>query len=455
MNKKKKSVLIIGAGPAGIFSAYELSKNQNLDIFLVDEGNNLTKRNCVVRTSNKECVHCKTCNITHGFGGAGTFSDCKLSLTPFNVGGDIVDYIGGYKAKKYIKKVDNIFSRFDTDRDKRETIGSKKNNNYKNIERKLKNVGLSLNYCPTKHLGTDGTLDVMTNMYYYLLTAGVKMYFNTKVIKINEDKTIVTDSPFSCNLDRKYDYIIVAVGRSGNTWLSKQAKDLCLKTASDKFDIGVRVEVPYDVTKEPTDELYDMKIYNKYNHNYKCRTFCTNPKGFVSEEHYDDDIVLANGHSYADTKSEYTNFAVLCTMPLHYNNQGINIVKEFNNVTKHKLAVNSFKYAFGFSDENISIDNPNYVTDVRITNYLPKEVNSVLLDFLIKLDKAYPGVFEKARLYALEAKFYSSKIEVNKHFETKIKGLYCIGDGSGITRGITQSASSGLVVANHINKRIH
>lgn len=447
-----KQVIIVGAGPAGIFTAYKLCQQVGkFDIMIIDKGRDISRRYCPMRDG-KSCANCKPCNIMCGFGGAGSFSDSKLSLSPFGVGGDIVDYVNADTALEYIHQVTNIFDEFDEKSQQRRIIGLETNKYYE-IEEKLKTQGLDLTYCPTKHLGTDGTLSVMRVMYKYLTDNGVKFRFCEEVTGGSVNSKGI---PFVTTNKSIYytDYIIFAPGRSGNEWISKTMKnDLGVESKSTKFDIGYRVEVPAELITELTDNLYDMKISHVYEDGTKVRTFCTNPYGFVSEEKYDNNIALANGHSYAEKKSFNTNFAVLVT----YHDTadiGRSIVKAFNMAVGGNVIVNNFDYAFYGKNENSFDTHPTLTlpwVSKQVTNYTPANMNTYVLDFLKRLDKLYPGIASnKTNIYGMEAKFYSDVIEVNNNFETSVPGIYCIGDGSGVTRGIIQSAAQGLIVADNI-----
>ena len=457
MNKKVYDVAIIGAGPAGMFTAYELA-DSGLDIVIIDRGRELRSRFCPVRLG-KECAHCKPCNIMNGFGGAGLFSDCKLSLTPYDVGGNISDYVGVYAAESLMEYVNNTINKLDPEAKNNKVIGAKKNRKYYKIKNKLKSVGLDLTYCPTKHLGTDGSIRFMQAMYNYLLgRPNVTFKFNTEVVNIavgKEFKTLITNDKVDFYIYA--DKVVFAPGRSGNSWLKKMASKLDIETKNNGFDIGFRVELPYKVTKELTDNLYDMKIsYTDPNTGIKVRTFCTNPKGYVSEEHYNDGSVLANGHSYANKKSKNTNFAVLVHLPYCDTTFGKSTVLGFSKFSEEKILVQNFVEYYKLKR------NSNKSTELTLKTaekkdfslILPPEINKNIFNFLQMLNVAYPGITESTtNLYGIEAKFYSDLIKVNEHFETNIPGIYAIGDGSGITRGIMQSSMTGVVVARHIRKK--
>lgn len=435
-------VVIVGAGPAGLFTAYKLSKNKSIEIYILDKGKDIYKRFCAKREG-KMCIDCKPCNIMCGFGGAGTFSDCKLSLSPIGVGGNIVGYVGEKEAKKLAQKVNFILARFDKDRFKRKTVGKHKTHKYKSIEKKLNSVGLNLTYNPTKHLGTDGTLEVMKKLYEYLLNKGVHFIFDCEVTDVVNSARNWSSNTLKVNykLKNKEDYlfarfIILAPGRSGNSWLSNLADRLKLEKTSNGFDVGFRVELPAKCLKELTDNLYDMKINLDCGNGMSIRTFCVNPMGYVSIEHYDEGIVLANGHSYANKKSEYTNFALLVHFPNVSLDEGKSFLKEYNDHRQIKR--------YQYKDIN---------TDEKLASFdLSRQITKYTTNFLEKLRLLYD--INDIYLNAFEAKFYSDSVVVKENFETNIPGLYAIGDGAGITRGIIQAASTGLVVADDILKKL-
>lgn len=456
-----KTVAIIGAGPAGLFAAYNLCQKKKFKVLVFDKGKDIYHRICPMRDG-KPCANCKPCNIMCGFGGAGSFSDSKLSLSPFGVGGDTVDYLGAEKTLGYIKQVEDIFTWFDEDSSERKIIGQK-TDKYNEIEAKLKTQDLDLTYCPTKHLGTDGTLKIMKSMYEYLKSNNVNFFFNTEIIDFRENDsvdcrhTLYGKYTLYAKLASFYvDYIIFAPGRSGNAWLKDTMNKHNVKSVSKKYDIGYRVEVPANIIKELTDNLYDMKISYTYKdgpyQGMKVRTFCTNPNGFVSEEKYDGNIALANGHSYANKKSNNTNFAVLVTIEGNAK-IGHAVVKKFNDSVGNNVIVNNFNYAFHNKDKGVfdTLPTLNVECTKQVARYTPRHMNFAVVDFLHRLDAVYPGIIANTtNIYGMEAKFYSDTIEVKNNLETSIPNIYCAGDGSGITRGIVQSACNGLAITDDI-----
>lgn len=458
-------VAIVGAGPAGMFSAYRLiTEKPELKILVIDKGKSITKRTCPMRLKpGSACVNCQPCGIMSGFGGAGTFSDCKLTLSSKGgVGGNLADYVGVDTADKHISNVDNILAFFD-DKETRETIGLTKNKNIQYIEDVCNNIkGMSLSYAPTKHYGTDGTYQIMTKLQEFLEEQGVIFLFQTEVYKIH--KFIGNAEDFFYLNTSKHDVyaknVIAAPGRSGNKWLSEIIKNSFnddIRMSHNKVDIGVRVEVPAESVKFLTDNLYDMKLsYVDSETGDKIRTFCTNPKGYVSEEHYGENAVV-NGHSFSDKKSHKTNFALLVTL----NDENLDtdyvysLVELCNHITKGKLLYQNFKdfsskQNFNFSEENKDLTlttavkgDLKLVLPARVTNMIDKFINYLCATF-------YEGYIKDIVLYGIEAKFYSDKVEMNNKLETNVKGFYCAGDGAGITRGISQSGAMGLIIADNI-----
>lgn len=482
VDKEKKSVIIVGAGPAGLFTAYKLchEAGHDFDITVIDKGKDLAHRICPIRDGAKTCANCSPCNITHGFGGAGTFSDCKLSLSPFGVGGEIASYLGPEKALSYVQQVDNLFRMFggayNPENEASKIVYGYMDSAYSDIQRRLEKAGLHLTYNPTRHIGTDGTYKIMQGLYEYLVSRGVHFMFNMDCRGIHicspdtanwsgKKKVICLPTYSSINetqlpIHLLADYIVFAPGRAGNVWLSSLMKNMNVNVTSAHFDLGFRVETPAEIVEKIADTLYDAKISCEYN-GYKVRTFCMNPRGFVSEEHYSDGSVLANGHSYADKKSNNTNFVVLVSISDGSTNAVRSVIRNYCQKTDGRLTLrNVFDKPDIVTEPTLKTarTDKSLVYQVRGTDknkeYYTDTAFKGVTELLRRLDGVCPGLYsEKTNLYGLEAKFYSDTIVVDSDFETSISGVYAIGDGAGITRGICQSAGSGLAVADSIIKK--
>lgn len=484
MSKKDNSmttsadVVIVGAGPAGLFSALTLAiNNTNMNIVIIDKGKSIEDRKCPMREKpGTKCKHCKTCAIMSGFGGAGTFSDCKLSLTPHGVGGNIVDYVGSELAEKLIESVETTYRSFDCDRQKRVVFGETSD---ETLKYHCDLYGIDYILCPTKHLGTDGTYKVMQNMQAMLSKEkNITFLFDTVVTGIDyEGTTPNSNTHFVYTINNvnkvktviKTKNVILAPGRSGNKWLKSVAENLNIETSNNKVDIGVRVEMPAKYIKPITDATYDMKLScTDEKTGNKVRTFCTNPNGYVSEEHYDGDLAVVNGHSFADKKSDNTNFALLVTL----NDVSLDsdytrsIVKLANKVSQGNIIKQNFieflqGYQYLTEDTKGSIKPTlNTAINGNLTNILPSSVASLICEFIVKftnlftqlsnIEGSYHDIYSNIILYGIEAKFYGDLIKVDSNMQTSCKGIYAIGDGAGITRGITQAAACGIVAATDI-----
>lgn len=455
----RTDVAIVGMGPAGLFTAFQLVRtaeqlNKNISIIMYDAGNELSNRFCPLRGEGQKCLNCNPCNITHGFGGSGTFSDCKLSLTPY-VGGEIITKLGLSKTEELIKSVENLFDFFDDDSKLRKIIGGDSSNN-DNIDTLAKESDILYTPCPTKHLGTDGTYKVMKNMYEYLKNSGkVKFKFNTNITdigKITEGYILLDDDNDLLDTAEK---VVLAVGRSGNKHICSLLKDFDdeINVLDSYLDIGVRVEIDSSITNKVTDALYDMKFsYFDKETKIPVRTFCTNPKGYVSEEHYSDGTVCANGHSYADKKSDRTNFAILARI------KDKNIIQRVLNNRPHDVFVENFlDFAIDSQavvKEDIDSDRQTLKSAKQgdVAKLLTQDIVTAITNFIYKLDdKLMPGLkSDVTYIYGPEIKYYSKQIKTDENFKLQDEDIYIIGDGSGTTRGIIQSACSGLHIADKI-----
>lgn len=452
---KNYETIIIGCGPAGIFTALELLKNKpDMKIVMFDKGNSIKVRKCP-KSKTLNCVSCKPCNISCGFGGAGAFSDGKLSLSK-DVGGWLEEYIGSEKLNELIKYVDEIYLEYG---------GNKEisyNEEFANeFDYECSKNGLKFIKCPIRHLGTEKSAKIMENMYDYIVShKNVEVVAKCEVEKIDMENKIVTVN----GANYKTDNIVISVGRSGSEWLINQCKENKIKTTNNQVDIGVRVELPRSITDFLTDGLYEFKIYNssKTTENM-VRTFCMNPGGFVSQENYDNDLAVVNGHSYHDLKSNNTNFALLVSSkftepfnePITY---GKYIARLSNMLTGGKIMVQRLKdLKNGKRSTYDRMKKLSYEPTLKdavpgdLSYVLPSRIVNALLETFEELEHVCPGISGRDTiLYGVEVKFYSAKIEVDNNLETKYKGVYAIGDGAGITRGLMQASISGIIAAQNI-----
>lgn len=452
---KKYETIIVGCGPAGIFSALELLKNKpDMKLIMFDKGNSIKVRKCP-KSKTINCVSCKPCNISCGFGGAGAFSDGKLSLSK-DVGGWLEDYIGTDKLNELIKYVDDIYLDY----------GGEKNISYNEefanaFDYECSKYGLKFIKCPIRHLGTEKSAKIMEDMYDFIVKhKNVEVISNKEIEQINmKNKTVKCKDEVY-----KADNIILSVGRSGSEWLINQCKENEIKTINNQVDIGVRVELPRSITDNLTNNLYEFKVYNtsKTTENI-VRTFCMNPGGFVSQENYDNNLAVVNGHSYHDLKSNNTNFALLVSSkftepfnePITY---GKYIARLSNMLTGGKIMVQRLKDLKNGKRSTYSrINKLSYKPTLKdavpgdLSYVLPSRIVNALLETFEELEHVCPGISGRDTiLYGVEVKFYSAKIEVDNNLKTKYDGIYAIGDGAGITRGLMQASISGIVAARSI-----
>lgn len=466
--KKSYDVIIIGAGPAGIFTALEVTKlNPNLSILIVDKGRNIEKRKCPERTTGK-CVNCNPCGITFGWSGAGAFSDGKLSLSP-EVGGRILEYYSESEAMELIKYCDDIYLNFGANK----TIYGLNNEKIDKIKYEASKHNIRLIECPVRHLGTELAYEVLKKMYHHLVDNT-----NTEFSELTDVKDIiVTNGKVSGvmlenaegQMNVECDYIVAAPGRGGAEWLTAQAKSLGLKTTNNAVDIGVRVEVPNSIMDHLTKDLYEAKlVYYSDTFDNKVRTFCMNPGGVVSQEHYDGAIAVVNGHSYSEKelRTENTNFAMLVSttftepfnQPIEY---GKYVATLGNMLTGGGIMVqrlgdllNGRRTDYSRLRKSTTIPTLKSAVPGDLSFVLPERHLTSIVEALKAFDKVAPGLYSKnTLLYGVEVKFYSSKFDTNNKFETNIKNLYTIGDGAGITRGLMQASVTGVVVARDISSK--
>ena len=451
------NVIIVGAGPGGIYSAYELTKTDpSLKIAVFDTGHSLEKRRCPIDGDKiKACINCKTCSIMSGFGGAGAFSDGKYNITN-DFGGTLHEYIGKKQALELMKYVDEI----------NVTHGGAGTKLYSTAGSKFKKLCLQnkLNMldASVRHLGTDINYIVLQNLYNELKDK-VEFYFDTPVRDIKtldkgfEIKT--DDNVYTC------DHCIISVGRSGSKWMETVCKNLGIRTRSNRVDIGVRVELPAVVFSHLTDELYESKIvYRTEKFEDNVRTFCMNPHGIVVNENTNG-IVTVNGHSYEDPamQTENTNFALLVSKhfsePFEDSNGYGESIARLSNMLGGGVMVQRFGDLVRGRRSNVKRIEEGLVTPTLAAtpgdlSLVPKRILDGIIEMIYALDKIAPGTAnDDTLLYGVEVKFYNMEVELDEHLETKYKGLYIIGDGSGITHSLSHASASGVFVAREITNK--
>lgn len=469
--KHEVDVLIIGAGPAGIFTALELSKhNKELNILIVDNGRTIENRKCPARATGV-CVGCNPCAITRGWSGAGAFSDGKLSLSPA-VGGRLTEYMKVEQAQELIDYADSIYRQFGA----QEKVYGLDTRRVEELQYEASRHNIQLIHCPVRHLGTELAYDVLKGMYEHLMTKT-----NTTFWELAEVKDILAgpEGAIGATIKRRDEveldevfakYVVAAPGRGGANWLAEQTIRLGVVTENNEVDIGVRVEVPNSIMDHLTKDLYEAKlVYYSDTYDLKTRSFCVNPGGVVSEEHYDGNIAVVNGHSYADPakKTKNTNFALLVStrftepfnQPIEY---GRYVARLANMLTGGGVMVQRLgdllKGRRTTADRlSKSTTIPTLLSAVPgdLSYVLPERYLTSLIETLKAFDKIAPGLYSKnTLLYGVEVKFYSSKVKVKPNFETAIPRLYAIGDGAGITRGLMQASATGIVVARDIVAKV-
>lgn len=457
--KKNYDVIIIGAGPAGIFTALELTKKANLSILIVEKGKNIEQRECPMRSKGGGCYHCIPCSILSGWGGAGAFSDGKLNLST-EIGGQLDNYIGKKEVTKLINYTDNIYLEFGADKN---VYGTEKEE-IEILKRKASYVGLKLIPTIIRHLGTEKSVAILQKMQDHL-TDKIDIQTNTEVEKIlvNDEKVVGIKTLKGEIIKGKY--IIAAPGRVGSEWLKKQAIELKIKIYNNPVDVGVRVEVPAITMKHLTDVIYESKlVYYTKLFDDKVRTFCMCPYGEVTTE-FNDGITYVNGHSYQEHRTDNTNFALLVStnftepfkQPIAYGKYIANLANILSGgVIIQRLGDLELGRRSTHDRINHSIVTPTLKGAIPgdLSFVLPYRILTDIIEMLKTMDKIASGVYSKHTLiYGAEVKFYSSRLELTDCLETRIKNLFAIGDGAGISRGLIQASASGIMVADEILKR--
>jgi uncharacterized FAD-dependent dehydrogenase len=457
----KYDVIIVGAGPAGIFTAYELIRMQpDLKIIILEKGRDIYKRKCPKHTNGGTCVNCNPCSITTGWAGAGAFSDGKLSLS-HEVGGSLPDYIGVEATRDLIHYTDDIYLKFGAARD---IHGETETAAMREIRRKSIEANLKLVQCPVRHLGTEKTQELYRALFEHLKSSHVDVRFNSSVSEfIIENKTIVGVRTAEVEFIAKY--VVVAVGREGSNWLLNQCEIQHIPTEVGIVDIGVRLECRNEIMKEINDNFYEAKLVH-YTRTFddKVRTFCSNPGGFVSSEYYDGNLAVVNGHSYKNLKSDNTNFALLVSQkftepfnaPFEY---GHHIARLANMLTQNKILVQRFgDLVRGRRTTSARLYRNNIIPTLKdavpgdLSLVLPHRILMDIIEMIRSLDKVSPGLAsDETLLYGVEVKFYSNIIKVDQSFQSpSVRNLYFGGDGAGITRGLMQASVNGILIARQI-----
>ncbi|MEG1732264.1 MAG: FAD-dependent oxidoreductase [Longicatena sp.] len=454
----KYDLVIVGAGPGGIFSAYEAMKlNPELKIAIFETGNPLEKRKCPIDGIQiKSCVNCPTCAIMNGFGGAGAFSDGKYNITN-QFGGTLFEYVGKKEAIDLMNYVDHI----NTTNGGAKTKLYSTSNTY--IKKKCMQNDLHLLEASVRHLGTDINYVVLQNLYQQLKDI-VEIHFNTNIDAVEKSEDGYTlhsgDTTYtgtSC---------IISTGRSGSKWMGNICESLDIATKSNRVDIGVRVELPYEIFSDLTDELYESKIvYRTKKFQDLVRTFCMNPRGVVVSENTNG-IVTVNGHSYDDPKrfSENTNFALLVsnhfTEPFKDSNDYGESIARLSNMLGGGVIVQRFGDLIRGQRSTTSRVEDSFVTPTLsatpgdLSLVIPKRQLDSIIEMIYALDKVAPGTAnDDTLLYGVEVKFYNLEVAINKNLETKHKGLFVIGDCSGVTHSLSHASASGIHVARYLYQK--
>ena len=458
---RKYDVIIVGGGPAGIFTALELSQASELDILLIEKGKDIDGRQCPARDTGSPCISCLPCDLVSGLGGAGAFSDGKLTLTD-EIGGRLKDFLGESDTKALIKYVDDIYLRFGAS-NKLYGVGDEVDE----MRRKASLVELRLTPVPLRHLGTERCRLVLKAMRHYLSS---RLEFNLEVMaskvivdngKVRGIETEAGDR-FDCR------YLILAPGREGADWLSTEAKRLNLTMHINPIDVGVRVEVPAAIIEELTNMLYEVKLgFISKSFDDRIRTFCMCPGGEVIMESTGgyDSVITVNGHSYADRRSNNTNFALLVSTtftkpfrePIAYGKylarlanilSGGVLVQRLGDLMEGRRSTPA-RIERGLLQPTLKSATPG-----DLSFALPYRHLTGLLEMLQAMDKLAPGVASPhTLLYGVEVKFYSCRLQLSPSLETEISNMFAVGDGAGVSRGLIQASASGVVTAREILKR--
>lgn len=463
---KKCDVVIVGAGPAGIFTALEMLRNgSKKKIIMIEQGKSMDKRRCPKAQTNK-CVSCKPyCDITTGFSGAGAFSDGKLSLS-YEVGGELPRLLGAEKVQDLIGYTDQIYLDFGADT-KIEGIGQE--DKVKQIRKKAIKAGLKLVDCPIRHLGTEKAQEIYGKIQAYLEEQGVEILFGHTCADVDiEDGRcrgiVAEDTKTGSTITIVSQSTVIAAGRKGADWLEKLCTKQGVEHVPGTVDVGVRVEVRNEIMEEVNTALYESKLIGYPTpFKNKVRTFCQNPGGFVSQENYDNNLAIVNGHSYKEKKSNNTNLAILCShnfrvpfdQPIEYAKRigeltnmlanGQILVQRFGDILEGKRT-----WQEELDRSNVRPTLPDAVAG-DITSALSYRTMMNIINFIKAVDEVVPGfAATETLLYAPEIKFYSNRVKMDEDLNTNIENFYCLGDSSGWTRGLMMASVMGVVMGRRL-----
>jgi uncharacterized FAD-dependent dehydrogenase len=456
MSPERYDVVIVGAGPAGIFAALELTRERSdLRVAIIEKGHRIEKRRCPARE--RGCVDCNVCDIMTGWGGAGAFSDGKLTLTT-EVGGWLADYTGTEELARLIEYADGIWVEFGATSD----VTAPDAETVSRLAHEATLAGMQLVPMSVRHIGTDRSPAVLSAMRVELECRGVTVLTDTAVLRISTDEGRVTGVRLADGTLIGAGAVIAAPGREGADWLAAEAKRLGIGLTNNAVDIGVRVEVPAPMMERLTDPLYEAKlVYHSKQFGDRVRTFCMNPYGEVTTESYGG-ITTVNGHSFSDTRTANTNFAVLVSVmftepfddPITYGEE----IAHLANLLSDGVIVQRLgdlkagrRSTPARMAQSIVAPTMKGAVPGDLAFVLPYRHLADILEFLEAFDKLAPGVNGPGTLlYGVEVKFYSSRVAVDSRLQTKVAGLYAVGDGAGITRGLLQSSASGIVAARAV-----
>lgn len=461
MTNSRYDIVIVGAGPAGIFAALELSREPGLRIAILDKGPDIDRRVCPGRKPGGKCRSCQPCAIMTGWGGAGAFSDGKLTLSTA-VGGHLSEMLGEDRAEELIREADETYLRFGVER----PVYGARNDEIEALEKRAAKAGLRFLSVPIRHIGTEYCADVMRNMRDALRERGVEIRTRTPVARLltNDGHVVGVETQKGERLEGEA--VIVAPGREGAGWLQEMSRELGLTLARNPVDVGVRVEVPATVLEPITQLVYESKfVYYSAAFDDQVRTFCMCPYGEVSTEHAGD-VMTVNGHSFAHRRTANTNFAILVSKnftepfdePIAY---GKSIARLANLLSGGIMVQRLGDLEAGRRTNAERLERS--IVRPTLPSATPGDLNLVLpyryvvniLEFLHAVDEVAPGVASRhTLLYGVEAKFYSNRLHLSTGMETEVRNLFACGDGAGVTRGLVQASASGLVAARAVRERL-